>query len=314
MVLLESMNPNEVVDINTPAPTETPKITPHVEKDVYIAKHKAHIQPVRTFSSDLAQAVREKGGSVVRIAIAEDEKHRREFQENSITSRKNITFMTIGTILVLVAVIGLVWTYVYKKNASTVHLQIAPTAPSSIAFSESNQTIDATNMPPNDLLTVLHTIVSAPNIQSGTVKNIVIDQNAARIPASQFITAIGANHAGPDFLRSLSNEYMLGVYLYNQSNLFLILRGTAHDFLLSGMLSWEPYLLQDLAPLFSIDTGAHAKALDAKWNSVVILNHDARAVLDANNKPLLFYSFLDENTIFIGTDPNTLTTVVQRIQ
>ncbi len=307
------MEPTEPIDINAPIPTPMPAITPHAEKDAHIAKYNSHIQPVRTFNSDLADAVREKGGSVVRIAIAENEKQQREYQEVSITSRKNMIFTIAGILIVAACIAGLVWTYSYKKSASII-TPVTPAAPSSIVFSENSQTIDTSTMQSSDLITAINAIVAAPNIQSGTIKNIVIAQGTTRSPSSQFLTTIGATHAPADFLRSLSPEYMLGTYLYNQDSLFLIIRGTAHDFLLSGMLAWEPYILSDLAPLYAVDvTGANAKALDAKWSDTVIENHDARAVLDANKKPILFYSFLNENEIFISTDPKTLTAVVGRL-
>ncbi len=299
------MDPIEPVDINAP------KIIPHAEKETYIAKHNAHIQPVRTFSSDLADAVREQGGSVVRIAIAEEEKQRKEFQETSIKSKKNMVFTILGFILIAGAIGGIVWGYSYKKSASVAPV-VVDVKPSSIISAENSQTIDATGMEAKDIVAAVNAIVLAPNIQSGTIKNIVVNQGAVRINTSQFIPAIGGAHAPADFLRSLDDS-MLGVYLYNKANLFVVLHGTAHDFLLSGILAWEPYLLQELAPLFAVDvTGANAPALNAKWNDAVIENRDARAVIGADKKPLLFYSFLDPNTIIIATDAKTLTAVVQR--
>lgn len=291
----------------------TPKMTPHSLRDNYLSETKTRLQPVRTFSSDMANAVREKGGSVVRIAIAEEEKNRKEKEENSISSRKNILFTSIGMILFAGAIGALIWTYVYNKQASTV-APITQPAPSSIVYTENSQTIDTMGMSIPDIVSSIQTIVKAPNIQSGTIKNIVITQGLGnRIPASQFLSAIGGAHAPADFLRSLAPEYMIGTYLYTQDSLFLIVRGTAHDFLLSGMLTWEPFLLKDLAPLFAIDTtGTNAGLVNTKWSDVFIENRDARAVVDANNKPILFYSYLDQNTIVFATDPKALTAVVQR--
>ncbi len=306
----------EPIDINAPT---TPKITPDLAKsptgplrvDNYVSNEKTHLQPVRTFSTDLANAVREKGGSIARIAIAEDEKNRREKEETSISSRKNILFTSIGIILFATAVGAIIWSYLYTKQASVV-APVQQTAPSSIVYTENNQTIDATGMDAPAIVSTINAIVTAPNIQSGTMKNIVITQSSVRIPGSQFLTAIGAIHAPDDFLRSLAPEYMLGTYLYNQDSLFLVIRGTAHDFLLSGMISWEPFLLKDLAPLFAIDTATNPSILNAKWNDTFIENRNARAIVDANNKPILFYSFLDQNTILFATDPKALTAVVAR--
>ncbi len=315
------MEPNGLVDINAPTPEinpdvmPTPAITPHSEKAIYIAKHNSHIQPVRTFSSDLADAVREHGGSVVKIAIAENEKKQKEYEEVSITSRKNIVFSTLGIILLVGAIIGGVW--VYKVKTKPVEVVQTPVVQQSLIFSESNQIIDvvdASSMESAGLLTSINTIVNAPNIQSGTIKNIVVTQNGQRIAASQFLEGIRAEHAPSDFLRTLSNEYMLGTYLYTDNNLFFVLKGSAHDFLLSGMLEWEPFMLADLAPLFAIDvTGENARLLDTKMSDVVLDNHDARAVLDTSGKPVFFYSFIDPNTILFAKNPKIITTLVSRM-
>jgi hypothetical protein len=314
------MEPNELVDINAPTPEinpvpqSAPLITPHTEKAIYIAKRNSHIQPVRTFSSDLADAVREHGGSVVKIAIAENEKKQKEYQEASITSRKNIIFSTLGIILFVGAIVGGVW--VYKIKTKPVEVVQTPAPQSSLVFSENNQIIDvvdASAMESASLLTSINAIVASPNIQSGTIKNIVITQNKLSISASQFLGAVRIEHAPTDFLRYLSNEYMLGTYLYNDSNLFLILKGGAHDFLLAGMLEWEPFMLTDFAPLFGIDvTGTNARLLDTKWSDVVLDNHDARAVLDTAGKPVFFYSFIDPNTILFAKNPKIITTLVSR--
>ena len=107
---------------------------------------------------------------------------------------------------------------------------------------------------------------------------------------------------------------MLGIYSYVQPNLFIIFRGTQHDFLLTGMLQWEPYMTGDLAPLFGIDTsGNSASLLNTPYTETMIENHDTRAIIDVNKKPVLFYSFLDENTIIITNDAKTLTEAVRRI-
>lgn len=315
------MEPNGLVDINAPTPEinpevmPTPAITPHSEKSIYIAKHNSHIQPVRTFSSDLADAVREHGGSVVKIAIAENEKKQKEYEEVSITSRKNIVFSTVGIILLVGAIIAGIW--IYEIKTKPVEIVQAPIPQQSLIFSESNQTInttDANAIDSAELLTSINAIVAAPNIQSGTIKNIVITQNKQRITASQFLDGIRAEHAPSDFLRSLSNEYMLGTYLYTNNNLFLLLKGSAHDFLLSGMLEWEPFMLADLAPLFGIDaTGTNTHLLDTKMSDVVLNNHDARAVLDMSGKPVFFYSFIDPNTILFAKNPKIITTLVSRM-
>jgi len=285
-------------------------------RPTYVPEHKSHIAPVRTFSSDLAEAIREKGGSVVRIAMDEEEKHRREFEEHSAASKKNIAFVVIGSIIVLAAIGLVIGEYAYKKNASVL-APVAVQEPSSIISAEDFQTIDASGMQVTDMLGAVGKILASPNIQSGFIKNIVITQTAngstTRIPSARFLTILGT-HAPSDLIRSLTPDYMLGVYAYDSPHLFLIIRGTAHDFLLAGMLGWEPNLFADLSPLFGVDTSSLTpdQIANMKFRDSIIGNHDARAALDASQKPLLFYSFLDDDTVLIATDAKTFAEAVRR--
>jgi len=306
----------EPVTAPTPAESFPKEASQNQAKETYTPEHKSHIAPLRTFSSDLAQAVRDRGGSVVRIAIAEEEKHRREYEDSSIHSKKNIAFVVGGIILVLGAIGVVIFEYQYKKNASVV-APVTEQQPSSLIHAEFSQTIDVSGKQVADIYGQVASVAAAPGIQPGMMKNIIISQTTAgattRIPASQFLTTL-ATHAPADFLRALSPEYMLGVYQYDKGNLFLILRGTAHDFLLAGMLAWEPNLFNDMVPLFGIDTSSMSAddLAHIKFTNMVIGNRETRTVLDANKQPMLFYYFLDQDTLVIATDAKTFSEVVRR--
>jgi hypothetical protein len=298
-------------DATKPAPAPSA-----VNDTDYSSQNRSHLAPIRTYNTDLADAVREHGGSVVRVAIAEDEKRRREYEETAIGSKRNLFFIIGGTILVLGAIGGVWWAY-QNKGAASVVVPVVEAVPHSLVLSDAAQTIDIGPMQVGDIYAAVNGIVAVPGIQPGQVKNIILTKTAdgslARPSASNLLSGLGT-HAPDTLLRSLSPDYMLGVYQYDKASLFLIVHGTAHDFLLSGMLAWEPYLFTDLAPLFKIDTSGFTKASLGKvvFYDAIIANHDARAALDADKNPLLYYSFLDPNTILIAADPKVLTEVVTR--
>ena len=310
----------QLMDLSGIKEPETPRqpIAPSAVNDTdYSAAHANRLAPVRTFNSDLANAVREHGGSVVRVAIAEEERQRQEYEETSINSKKNIAFIVAGVVLVLGAIGVGIYAYKYRQAAS-VAVVVTPAVPPSLVASDSAQTIDIGGMTPDGIVAAVANAVATPGIQTGQVKNIIITSTAsgvtARPSASAFLAALGA-HEPNDFSRSLSAEYMLGTYLYGtKDSLFFVIQGTAHDYMLSGMIGWEPYLFGDMVPLFGIDTSAYTKPqIDSmKFSDAVIGNRDARAVLDANGTPILYYSFLDPNTVVIAADSKTLTEVIRR--
>ena len=303
--------------IKEPEKPAVPAAPSVVEGTDYGSAQRSHIAPVRTFSTDLAEAVREHGGSVVRVAIEEEEAHRRDYEEASIKSRKNMAFVIIGTLLVIGGIVAVVWG-IKHKEAATVVVPVVNVVPTSIIASDAAKTIDITGMPVGEIVAAIQKQVANPSIQSGQIENIILTSTsgsiAGRPTASDFLSTLGT-HAPSSFLLALSNDYMLGTYLNGtQDNLFLVVHGTSHDFLLSGMLAWEPWLFNDLVPLFGINTSSLTKAQlqNMTFNDTVIGNHDARAVLAADGSPILYYSFLDQDTILFATDPKTLNQAVSK--
>ncbi len=286
-------------------------------QESYEPGHKGHLAPVRTFNSDLADAIRNKGGSVVRIAIEENERHQKEELDQSIKSKKNMAFVIFGIVVVLGAIIFAGWSYYHNQAAKTV----APTVtaqPSSLVSSETSAIVNVSGMQIPDMIAAIQKAATDPTNQSGTVKNIVITQGTAgavtRMHAQDFLTALGM-HAPASFTQAILPDYMIAAYTYGTTgNLFIIMHGTAHDFLLAGMLDWEPYLFNDMTKLFNLDTSSFtaSEIQNPVFQDTVISNRDARAVIDSTGKPLFFYSFLDPNTIIFATDPKTLTEVVRR--
>mgnify|MGYP000039924032 CR=1 FL=1 len=229
------MDPKEFQNEQPPS-IIPPQMTPEGD---YNPAHKNHVSPVRSYSTDLANAIREKGGSVVRIAIAEDEKHKREIEESSATSRKNLFFIGATVVIIVAGLAAIAIAYKHKKDAAVV----APTSntlPDAIVSTEGFQQIDFTGMQLVESYAAINAIANKPGIEDGTIKNIVITKSmggiTSRMSANQLISGLGM-HAPGELLLALNKEYMMGVYARNGGHLFLILRGSAHDFLLSGMLA-----------------------------------------------------------------------------
>ena len=306
-------------EAGNPVPRAAPSIgqptVPTAPAVEYGTSHKGHLAPIRTFTSDLADAVREKGGSVVRVAIAEEEKHRKEYEEASITSTKNIIFTVLG-ILIVAGAIGFVgWTYYHKKTAATPDPTSSQTPTPALITNEHDESINTTGMQVPEMILAIQNIQNNPKIETGQVQNIILTEGLGAHMTTQRFLKLLSTHVPQTFSQALLPDFMVGTYRYNNyDDLFVIMHGTAHDYLLAGMLEWEPYLFNDMTPLFDIDTSGFTKAelQSVGFQDAVIANRDARAAVDANKKPLFFYSFLDTNTIVFATNPKTLAEVVRR--
>ena len=306
------------VDILAPMPSAAvPEAPTPAAAPISTAAPHYHAIPLRTLSTDMAEAVREGQGSIIKIAIAEEERLAAEKENASPRSKKNVFYIAAGATLMTVALVGAGVALWYKvKSDRTVAVVTTPVA-ASIVESEATDSISITGKTSNEIANNFQQIVADPANSAGTIKNVLVTEGSgtgeARVPANQFLSALGA-HVTTDFSKALSQDYMLGMYTYDKTNPFLMLTGVAHDSLLTGMTAWEPYMLQNLAPLLGIDmTGAAQNYVNAPFADTLIENHATRAIVDSTGKPIIFYSFLDPDDIFIGTDPGTLAEAVLRL-
>ncbi len=312
MLSMEPLDPKNqfpLQDITAPSPIPKPRPEPYPEPT-------NQIPAIRTYSTDLAEALKEQQGSMVKIAIAEDERRHEDAAVNSPTSGKNISWIAASLIalgIAAIAVLGILW---YKNKQSAAVQPVPVVTPESIIQTEQFSTLDISGKSRSEIMQLLAASDVDERSNIGVMKNILITENVVgvqtRVPAADLLTKINARIPA-DFARALEKDYVFGVYLYNHSNRFLVLKATAHDYLASGLIKWEPYMVQDLGAIFGLDVeGKDAAVKAAPFSDILLKNQNVRAVLSPDGLPALFYSFLDPNTVFIAADPNTLTEAVRR--
>jgi hypothetical protein len=64
-----------------------------------------------------------------------------------------------------------------------------------------------------------------------------------------------------------------------------------------------------VGPLFGIDSSS---AQNTTWKGELVQNRDAHVARDTSGTMLLFYTFIDPNTVVVSQDSKTLVEVVRR--
>ena len=114
---------------------------------------------------------------------------------------------------------------------------------------------------------------------------------------------------------------MAGVHSFDGNHPFLVLKTGFYENAFAGMLEWERYMKDDLAPLFGpaktkIPSGQivadTVQEPELVFVDSVIKNKDTRILRGKNGKTELLYSFVDKNTIIITTNEHTLEEVFVR--
>lgn len=108
----------------------------------------------------------------------------------------------------------------------------------------------------------------------------------------------------PDtFIRSLESEMMIGgVTVGENAYPYFILRSKNFDTAFAGMLSWEPFILSDLAPLFMRSNNTF---IDRSFD-----NRAARLTQNEAGEEYIAYTFFDRETIIITTNIDAIRALI----
>ncbi len=270
------------------------------------------IKTLRTYAGDMADAIREQQGSVIKIAVAEERRRESERAAFSPTSKKNLKFIAGGIILALLAG-GIFWYIAAHKNQSP-KVETPKYAPTSLVPSDETQIINIDSLGGDTLAKAVVLKEKIP-LADKKIRNIVVVEGSAgaekTIPAARFLSLINSS-ASPSLLRSMDPDFMLGVY-ENAGNPspFAVFKINSYEQAFIGMLAWERKLFDDWNAPFSMSIGPDdAYLFSSHFIDTIIENRDGRVLLDKNNKMALGYVYMNTSTLVIATNEETMRALI----
>lgn len=293
---------------------------------------------MRTMSNDIAEAVKKQNETAVSIAIAEEKKMEREraaptkagwAQDTAIPPaprRIGRVFIVLGVVLIIIAMI-LAYIFVLPRIRSIkmptmptstpdklktnvvapVVTQAVPPAPSLIA-AQSEKRFDISK----ETLAKISSAIAAEREKGNTsssVKNLYLTEStvaeSGSIPAGRLLSFVGTQI--PEIIiRSIEKPFMAGFFGEKNGGAtpFLILKISAYDTGLAGMLEWETELPHFFNRLFGVpeDTGTTSLA---KFHDIVVSGKDTR-LLEMSPGVSISYAFANPRTIVITGSHTTL--------
>lgn len=296
------------------------------------------IQTIRTFKSDIADAVKKKNESLSQIIIkekAKKEKKQRELKNSSPAPKK-----TTGNIKKVLTITGVLIatasgaTILYKLNkdgllpkfpkkpASTVNVNIKTMAPTieSLIPADKEIRINISDNKENLLKTISNEFEKynangIGNIYLYKTIDKTVDGKTKKkdVPVKANEFALTWDNQMPNMLtRSLGEKFMLGVYSSqaNENTPFLILTTESYPQTFAGMIKWEQSMLSDINNLFGIKTTTQTNNI---FTDRITDGKDVRILTDINGDILMLYSFVDKNTVIITTNTETFSVVLQKL-
>ena len=313
---------------------EPKKKTISIYDAIQQSKNTGEAKTIKTFQSDLADAVKNDNVSMIKVALAEKKRQeqRGELPKTETGSRKYI-YIFAGLVLFIVVIgltAGAFVLFTPKQTVETVDVpQFKP-----LLYTKLTSQLNINQFNPYDTIKLIDSEREAI-IDLGEMKAIVFTTGTSTserpLTTEEFFSFI--NSRAPDQLvRSLDSNFLLGIYAYTPRETFAVFKVNSYDSAFAGMLQWEPNIESDIGDIFinkkdrvdrdvtststiqvnvsttTQDEGSSQYGIfsQRKFVDRVYNNKDVRVLVDSNGKEALLYSFIDKETLVIATTDKSL--------
>lgn len=323
-----------------PAPKEKPNLQDEIE---HLHKE-TPIPRLRTYESDIADAIRNEESSIIKIAVAE--KKREQTMEPLKPEPSKVNFLMLGlSILLVLAGLATLGTFVYVmiKQAGTRPVETA--TETKVAATETSREISV--KPADNIIDALKNAQASLTPEDGPLASLVFLQSTTTVGAKgtpmSAETFMGRLSSGaPSWLvRSFEQNFIVGFYLRGSENQpFIILKTSSYENAFSGMLTWENTIAGDLKRILpqytettvirpavattTKKTGTTTPAAATTtivasipyadhFEDIVVRNKNVRALKDMSGNIILMYSFPDKETLIITSSDAAIKEIFSRL-
>lgn len=272
---------------------------------------------LRTFESDVADAVKNNQASVVKMVVAEKERKQETIVESrrvesrpvpmhtpytAPRSKRNILFPLLSIFLI---VIGGGILFYFFKNKPTIEPAPLPQIPAGIISVESAQRVPL----PAEKNIVINVAGLQGEPQENTIVGITFTEDTTPLEAQRFATLL--NTSVPTFfIRALKPTFSTGLHFIPSGQPFIIFKTNSYENAFAGMLSWEPSMFNDLSSPFGLNPSLIPQSA---FQDKIIQNKNVRELVDNTGIVLLLYSFFDKETLIITTNEETFKEITRRL-
>lgn len=285
------------------------------------SKNENKIKTIRTFSSDMAEAVRQNEISVIKIAMAEKDRREQEIEQKKNGNSKfaKVLFFIGGILLIGVTAFGAYYFLNLKKQKEVLVVKEKPRIETFINYDNAIM-IDTDKI--NNLMSLTSSIHSKikdekPGINAIFFTNKGDEDEDVFMNKDQMLSLIKST-APESLTRSMTNKFLFGKYKdgnsMTTSSAFLIFEISDYNLAYASMLDWEKSIFNDLFILFDISISDSDSSLFEKdWKDVIVNNKDARVLYGEDGEGILYYSFVNKNTLVITEKADSLKSIITSI-
>lgn len=320
---------------------QTPKISPDGQGSSPKITFKQ--KPIRTYESDIAEALANRKASVATIAIAESQKkegvqrivntapaQEKEERTNWWPIVKHFFFLLLSIVLITGGIGGGYYLYLQSPIANPV-----PEAPvvikvPSVIDSDKQVTFNLDGIPRDNIINQINFEANKSPLPKGQILEMLLKEKKGgedvTISGAGFLNKIGISI--PDvLLRSIKDRWMFGIYTEKDSQRtpFVVLTTDFFQNTFAGMLAWEKTMPDDLSELFRykdrVREADNASSTISSYFGITgdfidrqLRNRDIREFRDRRGNLLFLYAFIDEKTLMITSTESAFMDIIDRIE
>ncbi|MEX0934742.1 MAG: hypothetical protein WDZ70_00245 [Candidatus Paceibacterota bacterium] len=278
---------------------------------------------VHTYEDDANKALKEKGGSVASIAVAEQKRRgeRGETRPQPPTRWKKYLVRTITIILFLGGVGVLGYLYLQSRDPGTTTQQ----QEQAIIFADEIQRQNVSNLTAFELRNTIESFI-AEEIPEDTVRelrltrDIEVEEETVQVALTpdELIARVDLERRAP-LARALGDRIMITSVGSAESGSAVIADVSSYDSAFASMIRWEPNIADDLYFLLppqksNISTSTETGTPQTGFVDIIIENRDARVLYDENGEIMLLYSFPRTDILVISTSDSVYREVLERLE
>ena len=170
-----------------------------------------------------------------------------------------------------------------------------------------------------------------------TTKNTETGEVVEAITTENFIKILG-NLSPAELSRSLDKEFFLGVLNLKKPAPVILFKTNDFNLTYASMLRWENVMASEIGDIFTqikkedsentkvqeIESGTESTSSveevsgiptfdPRKFEDVVLLNKDVRAIINSKGEILFFYGFIDNQNLILTTEIDALREIIKRL-
>ncbi|MEK9182737.1 MAG: hypothetical protein AAB809_01520 [Patescibacteria group bacterium] len=275
---------------------------------------------VETYAEDIAKAIEDDKGGLIRKIIHLEEEHEIEKKSVSPEAKRNKIFVSAGVLLVLTTSALLFYLFL-KDDINTVEIEKQFTP---LIFYNRSDFIEVSGFNKEKIAQATLSAVLNTKVKTGGVEGMYLIENKKVVGFKRFIELIKGSFVSRNPLDNSSfveDHFLVGVVnsktqpdVSRGGDFFILLKVRSFTDVFDSMRAWENKMFLDLHEFFGVALSSETEYLLTKdFENGVVENKNARVLYNKDQEVVVMYIFADDNSIIITNTSAAAQEIILRL-